>query len=261
MRSAGVARRIAVAVPAMNERDNIVRCVSALLCQTRSLPPSSAFSVHVLANNCNDDTVAVLRAAFGGCDALRIHEITFAPGKGNAGRARAAALERAAHELSSPSDLIFCTDADTVVARDWAEKTIRYFADEFDAVAGIARIHGSNWEELTAEQRHRLRQLTKYHALVSYLRRDQSPSYDRWPNHGYEGGASIALTLEMYRAAGSATRSTYGCSLRAAGSGGQRAAPPTRSASGAPKRHQTLSMRLGNSMPNSVTRTKRQKTV
>jgi GT2 family glycosyltransferase len=198
----GVARRIAVAVPAMNERAGIVRCVSALLSQAEILPPGSAFSVHVLANNCSDDSVAVLRAGCGGCDSLYIHEITFPAGEGNAGWARGVAMECAAREISSANDLILCTDADTIVARDWAEKTVRYFDSGFDAVAGIARIRASNWGELTPEQRHRLRQLTKYHALLSYLRRDNAPSYDLWPNHGYEGGASIALTLEMYRKIG-----------------------------------------------------------
>lgn len=195
-------RRIAVAVPAMNERANILPCVSALLRQAESLGPRTAFSVHILANNCSDDTIPVLRSGFVGCDALHLHEVTFAPGEGNAGRARGAALECASADLSSPNDLLLCTDADTFVAHDWAEKTVRYFDAGFDAVAGIARIRGSNWENLTAEQRHRIRQLTKYHALLSYLRRDQAPSYDRWPNHGYEGGASIALTLDTYRKTG-----------------------------------------------------------
>jgi hypothetical protein len=112
------------------------------------------------------------------------------------------ALEYAAGDLSAPDDLIFSSDADTAVAFDWSAKTLRYFDEGFDAIAGIARIRGNDWGGLPPEQRRRLRQLTKYHALLSYLRRDRSAPDDAWPNHGYEGGASIALTFGMYRKIG-----------------------------------------------------------
>ena len=193
-----VTRRVAVAIPALNERASIVRCVAALSRQPETLPSGTRFSVHVLANNCSDGTAAALRDSFGGCDWLRIHEVRSAAGEANAGWARRMALECAAKDLSAPDDLILSSDADTVVASDWCEKMLCYFEEGFDAVAGIARIRGSDWGELTREQRRRLRQLTKYHALLSYLRGDRSAPDDPWPNHGYEGGASIALTFGMY---------------------------------------------------------------
>jgi hypothetical protein len=197
-----VAKRIAVAVPALNERASIVRCVSALLRQTEPFQRNTKLSVHVLANNCSDNTVEVLRERLGGDDRLHIHEIAFAPWQANAGWARRTALELAADDLRRPDDVILSTDADTVVAGDWCERMIRYFTAGFDAVAGIARIRCCDWGDLTAEQRQRLRQLTKYHALLAYLRRDRSAADDPWPNHGYEGGASIGLTFGMYRRIG-----------------------------------------------------------
>lgn len=195
-------RRIAVAIPALNERASIVGCVAALSRQPEMLPRTVRFSVHVLANNCTDQTAAVLRRNFGDCDWLRVHEITSAADKANAGWARRAALEYAAKDLSAPDDLILSSDADTVVPQDWAGKMFRYLADGFDAVAGIARIRAGDWGELTAEQRRRLQLLTKYQVLLSYLRKDRSAPDDPWPNHGYEGGASIGLTFGMYRMIG-----------------------------------------------------------
>lgn len=195
-------RRISVAIPASNERENIVRCVAALAPQADMFPAGTQYSVHVLANNCSDGTAAALREHFGGNNWLRIHEITFPSGKANAGWARRMALEHAAADLAAPDDLILSSDADTVVAPDWVKKTLHYFAEGFDAVAGIARMRGSEWSDLTCEQRHRLRELTKYHALLSYLRRDRAAPDDPWPNHQYEGGASIALTFDMYRKIG-----------------------------------------------------------
>ena len=195
-------RRISIAIPALNERDSIVRCVAAMLRQTETVPRDIKLSVHVLANNCSDDTAAVLRGRFGAGGALRVHEVSLPPGRANAGWARRTALEFAANDLRGPEDLILSSDADTVVARDWIDKMLRYFDLGFDAVAGIARIRARDFGTLTAAERGRLRQLTKYHALLAYLRRDRSAPDDPWPNHGYEGGASIALTFGVYRTIG-----------------------------------------------------------
>jgi GT2 family glycosyltransferase len=195
-------RRIAVAIPALNERASIVQCVAALSRQVDRLPTSTPFSVHVLANNCSDDTAEVLRDSFDDCGWLHVREVRSAAGAGNAGWARRLAMEYAADGLSASIDLVLSSDADTVVAPDWCEKILKYFDHGFDAVAGIARIRGVDWADVTHEQRARLRQLTKYHALLSYLRSDRSAPGDPWPNHGYEGGASIALTLDMYRQIG-----------------------------------------------------------
>ncbi len=195
-------KRVSIAIPAFNEQDSVVRCVSALLRQAETLPRDLKPKIHVLANNCSDDTVPILRATFADNDALSVHEIAFEPSKANAGWARRIALECAANDLRAPQDLILSSDADTVVADDWIQRMLCYFDAGFDAVAGIARIRGRDLGDLTPEQRRRLRQLTKYYALLSYLRRERSAPDDPWPNHGYEGGASIGLTFGMYRVIG-----------------------------------------------------------
>jgi hypothetical protein len=59
-------------------------------------------------------------------------------------------------------------------------------------------------DELAAEHRRRLLRAGKYFTALSYLRAEQAPRHDPWPRHDYEGGASIALTLETYRAIGGA---------------------------------------------------------
>jgi cellulose synthase/poly-beta-1,6-N-acetylglucosamine synthase-like glycosyltransferase len=201
-RLTAVTRRISIAIPASNEVATIVPCVAALALQPQTLPVGTQYSVHVLANNCRDGTAEIVRDHFGACDWLRIHEVTSTAGDAHAGWARRMALDYAAEDLVAPEDLIFTSDADTVVAPDWGGKTLRYFEESFDAVAGIARIRGSEWNQLTPGQRRRFRQLTKYKALLSYLRRDRAQPGDPWPNHDYEGGASIALTFDMYRKIG-----------------------------------------------------------
>jgi glycosyltransferase involved in cell wall biosynthesis len=100
IRGPAVTRRVAVAIPALNERASIVRCVAALSRQPETLPRDIRFSVHVLANNCSDGTAAVLRDRFGDCDWLRIREVRSATGEANAGWARRMAMEYAAEVLS-----------------------------------------------------------------------------------------------------------------------------------------------------------------
>jgi GT2 family glycosyltransferase len=197
-----MARRVAVAVPASNEASHIVECVAALLGQTEPVALDGAFSVHVLANNCVDDTAHLLRRHFACQSNLYIEEIVLPPARANAGWARRIAMERAAAALRRDGDVIMSTDADTVVAPDWIQKTLRYFDGGFDAVAGIARVRGAEWRQLTMEQKCRLRRLAKYKTLLSYLKKDRCGPDDPWPNHDYEGGASLALTRGMYRAIG-----------------------------------------------------------
>jgi len=192
-------RRVAVALPALNERARIVACVSSLLGQAA---PDFTLSVHVFANNCMDGTADVLKTEFPDCPALYIHEATLLPPFATAGWARRLAMEEAARTLRAATDILLSTDADTIVSSDWIRRTMTYFDCGFDAVAGLAVVHHTEWQALTAEQRARLRLLRKYMALLSYLRLYGTIDRDCWPRHDYEGGASIALTLRMYRAVG-----------------------------------------------------------
>ncbi len=188
-----------MAVPALNEAPSIVRCVSALLLQSGW---HGHLSVHVLANNCIDETAAIIRRSFSDNGNVSVHEISLDPARANAGWARRIAMEQASADLHAPDDLIVSTDADTVVAPDWITRTVSHFERGFDAVAGIARIRAADWGEVTAEPRTRLALLAKYQTLLAYLQRDRCAPGDEWPNHGYEGGASLALRYDMFRAIG-----------------------------------------------------------
>jgi cellulose synthase/poly-beta-1,6-N-acetylglucosamine synthase-like glycosyltransferase len=195
-------RRVAVGLPALNEADSIIDCVAALLDQTYACAPKPKLSVHVLANNCRDGTADILRARFGGHPALEIREVSLLPRFAHAGAARRMAMDMAADALRHPDDVLLSTDADTIVAHDWLARTLDYFDAGYDAVAGRAILRSRELACLRDEQRDRLLALSKYQVLLSYLKRFRSDAGDAWPNHGYEGGASLALTNRMYAAIG-----------------------------------------------------------
>jgi hypothetical protein len=196
---------VAIAVPAANEAEHVLPCVSALLRQQHTAP-GTAISVHVLANNCSDGTADVLRERFGDRPDLRIAEVTLLVGNAHAGWARRLAMDLAADALGDPSDLLLSTDADTIVADDWVRRMLPYFNQGYDAVAGQAILPASSLGGLRPDHRQRLILVRKYQLLLDYLRRRHAAPADAGPDpapdHSYEGGASIGLTLGMYRAIG-----------------------------------------------------------
>jgi hypothetical protein len=192
--------RIAVAIPACDEANRIVACVGRLLHQTGRGPDV----VVVLANNCRDATADRLREAFGADPRLDLRAVSLPAPYAHVGWARRLAMDAAADALRGPDDVLLTTDADTRVASDWVEANVRALATGCEAVAGVAHLMRHERDQLTPEHRRRLLKAGKYFTALAYLRAAQAPAHDPWPRHDYEGGASIALRLETYRAIGGA---------------------------------------------------------
>ena len=191
------ARKIAVAIPALNEADRIRECLTAFSAQA-SAPAFGRLTLVVLANNCTDRTAAIARQYLQGVD-VDVREVSLLPPHNHAGWARRYALECAAEALTQPDDVLLSTDADTIVAADWVARNLAYIDGGFDAVAGFAMPHMPEWKHLDAAHRDRFNRLRKYHTMLAYLRSERhSGAHDPWPRHEYEGGASIALTFGMY---------------------------------------------------------------
>ncbi len=193
-----VRRHVAVAVPAQNEAAWIEVCLGRLLAMERDERIAS-LRIVVLANNCSDETAALARRM--GAD-VEVVEMRLASDQAHAGGARRAALEAASAFLRSPEDLLATTDADTQVAGDWLLRTLDHVDAGYDAVAGLARLKGTELRGLDREHRARLALLRRYYAALDALRAGRSG--EAWPHHSYEGGASMALTLGVYARIGGA---------------------------------------------------------
>lgn len=194
-------RKIAVAIPALDEEKRIGSCLEALMDQ-RVKADSRDFRIIVLANNCVDETAAVIRARFRRSP-IEVREVSLLRPYNHAGWARRLSLEAAAGMLDRPGDVLLSTDADTVVAPDWITSNVAHLGSGYDAVAGFAMPLMEEWRRLPATHRARFNRLRKYHTLLAFLRRERHGlSADPWPRHEYEGGASIAMTLALYRRLG-----------------------------------------------------------
>ena len=94
------------------------------------------------------------------------------------------------------------TDADTIVAEDWLSRTLDHLDAGWDAVAGLARLDPRELRGFNREHRRRLALVQRHENALTRLR--AADGAEPWPRHFYEGGASIALTLDAYRRTGGA---------------------------------------------------------
>ncbi len=188
--------RSVVAVPARDERDHLPRCLRALALGT--VPPHSAF---VLLNNCRDDSAAVAAALDLPFDVVA-RSVTLAPSLAHAGWARKLAMDGAA-DLAGEAGVVLCTDADAMPTPNWLAANLRAIAAGADAVAGVAELHPGEEELIPAALRDDDARECAYAALLNEMDwlLDPDPA-DPWPRHDQHSGASIAVLVRAYRAAG-----------------------------------------------------------
>jgi cellulose synthase/poly-beta-1,6-N-acetylglucosamine synthase-like glycosyltransferase len=198
----GQLRDIAVALPAKDEEAELPACLAAL--DAAAARYKGVVTITVLANNCQDATVEILDGTRLNHAHLQWTALSLLPAYGHAGWARRLALDHAAASLKAPDDVLACTDADTLVTPDWFVRTITHLDAGADAVAGRALTRRCDRVALGEKAARRLNMLGRYYTALDWLRAETAPAEDPWPRHYYEGGASIALTLELYRRIGGA---------------------------------------------------------
>lgn len=109
-------------------------------------------------------------------------------------------MDRAA-KLAGAGGVVMTTDADSQVDIDWIAANLGEIAGGADAVAGViafdaaARAELPNLDHRAAEWR-----LAALHARLEDL--IDPRAHDPWPRHIWAWGASLALTVEAYRAIG-----------------------------------------------------------
>lgn len=199
-----------VAIPACNEEDRILRCLSALAVRRDDRGqriPLDSYQVLVYANNCADGTAA--RAArIGEQTGLRL-EVLSVPRSAelsSAGLAHKAAMNIAADRLETAgfsAGIILTKDADSMISPLWLANSWREFSWGADCVAGYIDADPHEFVDLGLNFQHRGFLEEHYHALVAeiFALLDPRP-HDPWPNHQVSSGASLAVTLRMYRAIG-----------------------------------------------------------
>lgn len=201
----GVPPRTVVAIPAKNEVDDLGRCMGALGAQQDVDP--SAYGAVLLVNNSSDGSAERARAMAGDLPfRLVVLQAELAHDIAHAGTARRLAMDVAAAWLDSGAEsegAILTTDADTRVAPDWIAATRRTMTAGIDAVAGAIALDPDDSAALTPQLRERGLREAAYEAILIEIDCLLDPiPHDPWPRHDTASGASLAVSLEAYRAIG-----------------------------------------------------------
>jgi hypothetical protein len=184
-----------VAIPARDEEARIETCLASLATQTAT----EDFAVLVLANNCQDRTAEIVRNF--GHDApfdLHLFDIRVPAATAHAGYSRRVAMNAAA-QLLDEEGVILSTDADSRADANWIAANLAELQAGADIVCGVicpdmaesallpAYVHERGMLEFVYE-----RKGTELETLVDPL------SWDPWPRHRMETGASLSLRAGLY---------------------------------------------------------------
>ncbi|MEM7729908.1 MAG: glycosyltransferase family 2 protein [Pseudomonadota bacterium] len=187
-----------VCVPAKNEARRLPGFLSAMTMAFRELARAGdgpAGALVVALDGCTDDSREILeqqRRHF----PVDIHVVELpAHPEPHAGRVRRAALEHGARLFPVEPSLLFTTDADTWVDRNWLVAT-RALMGEVDVVCGDIWRDDNQGNVIRAPHEHH------YHALHRARRRIDPVAFDSPDPHPQGFGASIAMRRDVYHAIG-----------------------------------------------------------
>lgn len=188
-----------VAIPARNEETHLPACLEALDQQT----DGRASDIVVFLNNCTDRSASILNDLRRRL-ATPLHVIAahLPADQANAGTARQLALA-AALRIAGDNGVLLTTDADSRVDPDWIGANLAALQAGADAVAGWVELDPADWGKIPLRLHEDDARECAYDALCDELHAllDPDPS-DPLPRHTQASGASIAVTVPAYRAAG-----------------------------------------------------------
>ncbi|UFN46903.1 glycosyltransferase [Roseomonas sp. OT10] len=193
-----------VCIPARNEAASLPGLLSALDRQAWSGGP---LRVVLLANNCTDGTAGLARslAETRRGLALRVLEADLPPERATVGVAREMALRAGAAWLREDgvrSGVLVTTDADAQPPPCWIAATLEAM-DGVEMVGGEIRLAEAPGSPLPTWLRDSHARVARYWAAVRALAHRIDPlPHDPPPRHGDHTGASLAVALRAYEAAG-----------------------------------------------------------
>jgi cellulose synthase/poly-beta-1,6-N-acetylglucosamine synthase-like glycosyltransferase len=202
--------RLTVVIPARDEAAYVGRTIDAL-CNQRDLDGSlfapERFDVLVYANNCVDDTVAIVRAVADAYPRHTVHvaEESLPPNVAHIGTARRAAMNAASARFAAAGitdAVLVATDADSISSPVWLAWTLREM-QHADVVTGRITVDRDEWRALSTPTRAMLRAEDTYQFAVARLGALLDPKpHDPWPRHWQRSGPSLAVRLAAYDAVG-----------------------------------------------------------
>ena len=190
-----------VCVPARNE----VACLPILLEALGQQDIEGIVPVAIGLNNTTDGSMEAIEAAalrWPGRLSIRVEAVTFEPALAHAGSARRHAMALGAEVVGGRHDaVLISTDADSRPPPSWIRANLAALDEGADVVGGRLEIDQDDaWSpEMAAAQS----LWDHYWSVVRLIEDGIDPvAWDLPPRHGDHTGASLAMSVETWRAAG-----------------------------------------------------------
>lgn len=202
--------KVSVVVPVCNEARHLPLTLPAFARQKDSRGnqfDARAFELIILANNCTDDSVAIIKRFQSENPQLKIHlrEISLSAENANIGFVRRLLMNEAFYRLQTHREngVILTTDGDTTVAPDWIAANLREIENGADAVGGRIIIAPEELAAMDANCRDFYLKDEKYRLLAAEIEAliDDIP-HDAAPRHHQHFNGSFAVTTDAYARAG-----------------------------------------------------------
>jgi Glycosyl transferase family 2 len=200
-----------VIIPVRNEAETIELTLAALAHQVdlHGYPLDlNSYEVIILANNCSDHSASIARQFGVKHPQFKLHviEITLSTSQAYVGKVRQILMDEAYRRLvisGHHRGIIASTDGDTRVAPDWIAATLEEIRAGADAVSGRLLTDRGDRALLDNYTRACYLRAVGYGYLGVELEAYIDPDpFDSLPRHHQHGGASLAVTAEMYAIAG-----------------------------------------------------------
>lgn len=164
--------KIGIVIPAHNEEMTIANCLASVQTASKLLPSTIEVYILVVLDSCTDKTLTLVKAAginYLGCDYKCV------------GKVRHMGIE---HAITQGTTWLACTDADSIVPRDWLVQQIEHITHQpTDMICGVVDI--DNWAHLTPQ-----------------TRKDYIAHYQDKMGHRHIHGANLSFSSEAYLAVG-----------------------------------------------------------
>lgn len=201
--------KFSIVIPVKDEEAYISKTLTAFTLQVDFLGNPlnfEEFEILILANNCSDKSVALIKQFQNNYPNLNIYlqEVTLSAKQANIGYVRRKLMECAYTRLQkNGGGIIMTTDGDTTVAPDWISQTYREINNGAEVVGGRILLYKNEMESL--DQSTRLLHLKdeKYQLLIAELEGKIIDSdFDPVPRHHQHFNGSFAITSESYARSG-----------------------------------------------------------
>lgn len=201
--------KICIVIPVKDEETYILKTLSAFVHQTDSegqLFKREIFEILVLANNCTDHTVALVKKFQQENPSLPLYlkEITLPKSQSNIGYVRRILMNIACKRMTENGNgFIMTTDGDTRVSNDWIAQNLNEFKNGAEAVGGRILLAEDELEFLDANTAEIYFKDEEYRLLTARSEAEifhtRKPGYS---DHHQHFNGSFALTTELYSLSG-----------------------------------------------------------